>query len=115
MIEGTWTLVSGEQDGQQISDEVLQSAKLNIVGEKHTVQLGEDEMAGTHKLDGNRTPMTIDASDTSGPFSGQTLLGIFKLEGDLFTVCFAASGNDRPADFSTKDGKAAILHTWKRV
>jgi uncharacterized protein (TIGR03067 family) len=111
MIEGKWALVSGEQDGQDISDADCQQSTLEIVGNQHSVKLGDDELKGTHTLNSDHSPMTIDSTDTAGPFAGQRLLGIFKVEGDVFTVCFGA---DRPTEFTTKDGKATILHQWKR-
>lgn len=114
MIEGKWTLIGGEQDGQDIPDADIQQSTLEIVGNEHTVNLGDDALKGTHTLNTDHNPMTIDASDNAGPFAGQTLLGIFKVEDDVFTVCFAAPGTDRPTEFTTKDGKATILHGWKR-
>ena len=114
MIEGKWTLTSGEQDGQDISDADCQQSSLEIGGNEHTVTLGDDVLKGTHKLDSNKSPMTIDSDDTEGPFAGQSMAGIFKFEDHIFTVCFAAPGNERPTEFTTKDGKATILHVWKR-
>jgi uncharacterized protein (TIGR03067 family) len=114
MFEGKWTLTSGEQDGQDISDADCQQSSLEIVGNEHTVMLGDDVLKGTHTLDSNQSPMTIDSADTEGPFAGQSVAGIFKVEDDLFTICFAAPGNERPTEFTTKDGKATILHIWKR-
>lgn len=115
MIEGTWKLIGGEQDGQDIQDADLQQSTLEIVGNEHSVRLGDDELKGTHTLTADHSPMTIDASDSAGPFAGQTLLGIFKVEDDVFTVCFAAPGAERPTEFTTKNGNATILHQWKRT
>ena len=114
MIEGKWTLVGGERDGQDLDDSDFHDSSLEIFGENHSVKVGGDSFKGTHKLDSGQSPMTIDASDSDGPFGGQTLLGIFTVEGDLFTVCFAAPGDERPSEFTTKNGKATILHVWKR-
>jgi uncharacterized protein (TIGR03067 family) len=114
MIEGKWKLVSGETDGQEIPDSDLQNSTLEIVEDRHQVQLGEEAIEGTHELAADQDPMTIDAADTLGPFAGQTTLGILKLEGDEFTVCFAPPGQPRPSEFTTKDGKATILHVWQR-
>jgi uncharacterized protein (TIGR03067 family) len=114
MIAGKWKLVSGQQDGQDLSDADLQKSTLEITGNDHTVNVGDDVLKGTHTLDADQNPMTSDSTDTEGPFAGQSLKGIFKLESDEFTVCFAAPGKDRPSEFTTEDGKATIWHVWRR-
>jgi len=114
MIEGSWKLTSGEENGQDVSAEDVANSTLQIDGRNHTVTLANDELAGSHQLDTTANPMMIDSTDTAGAFAGQTLLGIFKVEDDQFTVCFAAPGDDRPDDFTTKQGTGAILHVWKR-
>ena len=114
MLEGNWAMVSGEQDGKAIPDDELHKFGLAIVGNQHTVTWADAELKGTHELDTGQTPMTIDATDTAGPFEGMSLKGIFKVDGDLFTLCFAAPGSERPTEFTTKDGSATILHVWKR-
>jgi uncharacterized protein (TIGR03067 family) len=115
MIDGTWKLTGGQQDGRDLTDADLQLSSLLIEGDRHTVRVGQEVMQGTHTLNPDVSPMTIDASDSEGPFAGQTLLGIFQVEDDVFTVCFAAPGAARPTEFTTQDGQAAILHFWKRT
>jgi uncharacterized protein (TIGR03067 family) len=113
-LEGTWVLVSGEQDGKPLSQELVAKSRLIIKGNHHTVQLGGDTLMGTHTIDPVRRPRTIDSTDTAGPFQGQTLRGIYELKGDTFRVCFAAPGKERPTEFTTKMGTGHILHVWKR-
>ena len=115
MIEGTWKLISGEQNGQEEPADDIGRSQLKIVGDQHTVTVGDSVMEGTHKLDTSRTPMAIDSTDTAGPFENVSLQGIFKVEGDIFTVCFAAPDVERPTEFTTQDGKATMMHVWKRL
>jgi uncharacterized protein (TIGR03067 family) len=114
-ITGTWVMVAGEEKGQKIPEPTIQNARLNIEGDRHTVRVGQDNFNGTHQLDPAKQPKAIDSTDTEGPFKGQTYRGIYKLEGDEFTVCFAPPGKPRPTEFTTKSGTGEILHIWKRA
>ena len=114
MIEGTWKLLRGEQNGEEEPQEDLARSSLVIDGDHHTVRIGDAVLKGTHELDTAASPMKIDANDTAGPFEGMSLKGIFQVEGDELTVCFAAPGEERPAEFTTKNGKATLMHVWKR-
>ena len=112
-LEGTWGMVSGEAKGEKLPESTIKSAKLTIVGDKHTVKIGEDTIIGTHKLDPTMKPKAIDAMDTEGPFKGKTTFGIYKVEKGVFTVCFAPPGKERPTEFTTKSGTGELLHVWK--
>jgi uncharacterized protein (TIGR03067 family) len=85
-MTGNWTMVRGEQDGKQLSTKTVKAARLRIKGEEHTVKLGNDTMKGTHKLDPTKKPKTIDVQDTEGPFKDQTLLGIYRILDDDFSL-----------------------------
>ena len=71
-------------------------------------------MASTLHFDATTKPKSIDAKATAGPYKDKTLLGIYRIQGDEFTVCFAAPGKERPKDFTTKSGTGTLVHIWKR-
>ena len=71
---------------------MLQNSTLEIGNNKHTVKVGDTVMVGTHTVDMNQSPATIDVTDSEGPYAGQTLHGICKEEEGIFTVCFATPG-----------------------
>jgi uncharacterized protein (TIGR03067 family) len=78
------------------------------------VSVGSDKMVSAHHLDPTTKPKSIDAKATAGPYKDKTLLGIYRLRGDEFTVCFAAPGKERPKNFTTKSGTGTFVHVWKR-
>jgi len=114
--EGTWTLVSGESEGAPLPEEVVKNSKLTIEGNAYTVQLAEmGTKKGIQKLDSTKSPKQIDAQDSEGPTVGKSL-GIYEFmaNGD-FRVCFAATGKDRPTEFTTKSGSGHFMHVWRRA
>jgi uncharacterized protein (TIGR03067 family) len=113
-MDGTWTMVSGEENGEKLPEKNVKTAKLVIKGDMHTVQIGDVTIKGTHKLDPSKKPAAIDAMDTEGPFKGKTTLGIYEIADDTFKVCFAGPGKDRPKEFTTKGGAAVLYHVWKK-
>jgi uncharacterized protein (TIGR03067 family) len=115
-MAGTWTLVSGTSDGEPLPEEVVKNAKLAIVGDKYTVELGKEGVKkGTQKIDSTKTPKQIDAQDAEGPTVGLNH-GIYEFTADGdFRVCFAAPGKDRPTEFSSKAGSGHFIHVWRRA
>ncbi len=114
-LEGSWTLISGEADGQPLPEADVKDSSLVVVGDKHTVKVGALMIEGTHKMDASKTPKQIDANDTVGPTKGKDY-GIYEFKGDdEFRVSFSPEGKERPADFKTKAGTGQFTHFWKRV
>jgi len=109
-LDGTWLMVSGEEEGKKLPEDRVKKARLVIKGNEHLVQVGSDTLKGTHKVDTASKPYTIDAMDTEGRFKGKPMLGIYELDGDQFKVCFNHPGKARPKDFASGD----LLHIWKR-
>jgi uncharacterized protein (TIGR03067 family) len=66
-----------------------------------------------YKADPSKDPAEIDLTPGAAAKTG-TLLGIYRVEKDTLTVCFAVAGA-RPTKFESPDGSATLLMTFKRA
>jgi uncharacterized protein (TIGR03067 family) len=109
-IVGTWTVVSFEEGGKKAAKEVTKQRKVIITADgKMKAKQGEKEQEFTLKLDPARKPKQFSATNDKG----RTALGIYKLDGDTLTVCWARVGA-RPTAFASKKGTAVVLEVLKR-
>lgn len=112
-LQGEWTMVSGERNGEKIPEEIAKSLRRVIKGDKFSI-LRDDETVsqGTFTLDASKKPREIDAKleGVDG-----VVKGIYALDGDTFKVCYGPPGTDRPREFATKEGSNLILGTWKKA
>jgi uncharacterized protein (TIGR03067 family) len=113
-LQGEWELISAEQDGRTIPPAALRRAYLRVTGDEHVATVGGQAFNGSYVLEPLRSPKGIDTLDRSGPLSGGPASGIYELTGDVFRVCFAAPGDARPYEFTTRSGTGRMLFVWKR-
>jgi len=116
LLNGVWRLISGEADGVPLPEEQLKDGKLVLEDGAYTVTLvAIGAQKGTQKLDPKQDPKTIDITESTGPNKGKTCLGIYDLQGDVFRVVFAPSGQPRPTKFTTAADSGHWMHVWKRA
>jgi uncharacterized protein (TIGR03067 family) len=107
---GNWIGESGIKGGKPSPPE---GAMMEFTKEGTMVLKERDKVIpGTYKTDAKKTPGELDISISAG---GQNLSlpGIYKIDGDTLTICFAFGG-DRPKKFESPEGSATTLITLKR-
>ncbi len=112
-LEGKWKAVSMEASGMQLPKDNLPEFIFTVgAGGKSTAQSSHGTDQATITVDPKAKPRTIDNLHESGATKGKTQYGIYKLEGDKWTVCMTLPGvasTDRPKDFATKDTRNVVF------
>jgi uncharacterized protein (TIGR03067 family) len=117
-LKGNWKTIALEAGGKALPKEATPDFTM-VVGDdgktKGKFMGGEFEFTIT--VDLKKTPRTIDINHTSGDQKGKKQYGVYKLEGDKWTVCVTQPGKepaDRPKDFDTKD-TTNVVFVFERV
>jgi uncharacterized protein (TIGR03067 family) len=109
-FEGTWVMVSAEEDGMKRDQEYVKTSRLVVQGDRHTVTLGGKPSPARHKLDSLTTPKTLDITWDDGT----QFHAIYELSATEFKICLAPAGKPRPKEFAAPKGSGQLLHVWKR-
>jgi uncharacterized protein (TIGR03067 family) len=114
-LEGEWSMVSGEANGQSMPKEIVSTGKRVAKDGETTISIGgRVYFKAKFTIDPTKKPNAIDYTMTEGPTKGKTQFGIYELDGDTLKFCFAAPGKDRPTEFTAKEGSQRTLSVWKR-
>jgi RNA polymerase sigma-70 factor (ECF subfamily) len=117
-FQGTWILDSVEVNGVKVDAETMKKQgheiTLIVKDEKFTLKLKRGDVEGTLKLDPTKKPKTYDSNGTDPEGMTHETVGIYKFEGDTLTVCFVATGKDRPTDFKAEAGSEAVVQVFRR-
>jgi uncharacterized protein (TIGR03067 family) len=111
-LQGTWKPVS-RKDGASVRNVSSSIAvRFTFSGDRVIASDGKREEQGTFVLAAEKTPREIDLRTSTGK---KTLSGIYRLEGDVLTICVNTNGKGRPADFQPQEGSAGQLVVFERV
>jgi uncharacterized protein (TIGR03067 family) len=72
---------------------------------------------GTYKVDAKKNPAEIDILPPAEKAGRGVVKGIYKVDGDTLTLCFARGKDDseRPTKFDSPEGSNVMLMTLKRA
>lgn len=113
-LQGTWTVTSLHMDGRKTTAAEIEGAKIVIKGARFTSVAMGATYKGTVTVHSRTTPKSFDLVFTAGPERGNSNLGIYKLDGDRWTICLATRGTTRPARFATRAGSGIALEVLER-
>jgi uncharacterized protein (TIGR03067 family) len=120
-LQGTWRLAAVELNKQPIVLESLKEGDVTVPGmltvkaDHYSFRLGKTRLEITYKMNPDAKPKAIDLTVMDGPQKGQVYRGIYRLEGDTYTICrHIEPGKERPTEFKTKADSGLMLVVWKR-
>jgi len=114
-LEGTWSMVSGQANGVAMPEELVRGGKRAAKDGETIITIGgQVYFKARFRIDPSQKPGAIDYTMTEGPTKGKTHLGIYELDGDTVTFCFAAPGQQRPKELTAPAGSQRTLSVWKR-
>ncbi len=114
-LTGHWLMVSLVVNGEAVGEDLVSTARLEVDGTRYQPTYDDVVVKETIKIDRATTPRAIDFTYVDGPRKGEKVRGIYKIEGDRYTMCRPIRAEDsRPVDFSSKTGSGLVLVVWAR-
>ena len=114
-MQGDWACERFVRDGMAFDDDAAGALFRTVKGSSYTVYRFRKAIGGgTFKLDATKSPRHIDLALSDGPAKGKVIPGIYKLEKDALTLCYAQPGGKRPTEFASKEDSGVSLTVWKR-
>src|SRR5262245_18186110 len=113
-LQGTWTVTSLTMDGERMDADAVSGAQIVVKGRAFTSLGKGGEYGGTIDLDQKKSPKRFDLLITAGHAAGTRHLGIYRLDGDTWSMCLATRGDTRPRTFSARPGTGFALETLVR-
>lgn len=113
-LQGTWKIESWEEGGKAVAAADLKKRELFFGGNVFVFRReGKVHQAGLAKLDPAADPRTIDLNVREGEAKGDSLLGIYSLDGDTLKLCIQP-GEERPESFKPDAKSGAIVVVAKK-
>ena len=115
-LQGSYAMFLCFTSGERLSADLVKSGELVVEDNEYRPRLGASVTATTITVDSTKTPHSIDFSYTAGPQKGQTLKGIYKIDGNNLTICRGLIEQaNRPTEFAAPVDTNLSLVIWKRA
>jgi uncharacterized protein (TIGR03067 family) len=112
---GTWTYVSGEKDGEKVSEDNLKAGSVVITKDKITLKSPQGEFVIKYALDTKKHPCAIAMEITEGPGGqGSKADGIIAVKDDDLKICYPPMGGKAPTEFAAKKDSGLHYFVLKR-
>jgi len=120
VLQGNWQVTSiKDSDMKDPPDDFIKFFTVNFKKDVMTISAkGMPVVTFKVKLDPSKKPKTIDCthSDEKDPDKGKVEPGIYKIEGDVVTICTnSPDSKERPAAFAIKAGTRIQVVTMKKA
>ncbi len=116
MIQGAWSCLLCENDGRTLPDEIRTKLRLTLTETIYKTMAGDQVLfEGPYQTNESKQPAEIDILATSGPFEGQSALGIYERTGNDLKLAYVMPGKPRPAEFRSIAGSGVANTTWQLV
>ncbi len=114
-FEGTWSFALVEVDGVKQPEAPFATNKIIIRRDgTFVVVQGPRVTRGILNLNPTTTPKHFDFSATEADGKSITTLGIYKFDGDTYTVCASLREGERPASLENLSAKGLICEVLQR-
>jgi len=105
-LVGDWRLTMRESEGNRQSDEEVADTSIRFDNANRMLVLTDaGQVPCTVRVDADNTPGYIDVIDAEGKVEK----GIYRLQGNRLTICYADAGQARPTEFDAPEGFAGAL------
>lgn len=113
-LQGAWAVRSLEVEGQLMPESMTDGAQIVIKGKRFTSTGMGATYEGSLELNPTSKPAQLDLKFDAGPEKGAVNLGIYKFQGENWTLCLATRGDARPSKFASTPGSGFALEVLAR-
>jgi uncharacterized protein (TIGR03067 family) len=112
-LDGKWKVVALVSEGEVAPAEEIEDTRLIFLGRRYFIECSTVCYVGKLHLDPSRSPPVIDLAFIAD--RKPRTHGIYRLEGDRLTICWAEGDAPRPTSFASPRGTGLRMLTLERV